>query len=689
MTDLCPKTINLLRCGGCQASVVWDALQSQILKKSDDEGVIITCNSNLKAALHHEEKMPRTIIWDDSDEEISHPNLKSLERVRVSSDLAAIIYSAVASYTDVADAETVNNLGEETATSTRIQSVVLSMRVYICHGSPSVRKSLVENLRFFFKPFENIGASLSFPTVVHPAAYISTCAKLGQGCFIGPGAIIHTNANIGDFCIVNTLSVIEHDCKIGDYCNLNPGAVVCGAVEIDADTTIGANATVRDHTSIAQGSVIGMQAGVVSSICTPKKVHIGLPCRVKNNVKEGDATRLLSGGENKMTSSVKKHQGDEFSSTATGTISNAKISWCLIKKFNPDRFNKYLLPSLTKGHLTNDGPLQRLISEKIKKFCGTQRTVLMTTNGTAALHVLATAWEIKLNKRLRWATQAFTFPSSIQGPLCDAIVLDMDDVLLGPSMKKLQELKDCIDGVVVTNIFGQVADCIAYENWCKQNGKILLLDNAATAIHFTQDKRSIHDFGDGAFISLHETKPLGRGEGGAIFIPPSLNLYAHRAMNFGFNIYSTERISHRFASNWRMSDFAAAAICDHIDFVEEDDWIRKHKELMIFSMEEISSKFTGIELYNDITFPALIPCLFLIIPSATCDFDLVATYLHRCSPSIEAKRYYRPLSSHEEAPVAWKLFNKSICLPFHYGMTKELISYQLHELWYAVNVIFV
>jgi dTDP-4-amino-4,6-dideoxygalactose transaminase len=199
---------------------------------------------------------------------------------------------------------------------------------------------------------------------------------------------------------------------------------------------------------------------------------------------------------------------------------------------------------------------------------------------------------------------------------------------------------------------------------------------------------SIHDIGDGAFISLHETKPLGRGEGGAIFIPPFLYQHAHRAMNFGFNIYSTERIPHRFASNWRMSDFAAAAVLDHIDHVVNENWVGKHEELMKFTIEEISSKCPGMTLYNDITFPVLLPCLFLTFPSASCDFDLVATYLHRCNPAIEAKRYYRPLSSSEEAPVAWNLFQKSICLPFHIELTREMISYQLQELFYAVNVVF-
>ena len=333
----------------------------------------------------------------------------------------------------------------------------------------------------------------------------------------------------------------------------------------------------------------------------------------------------------------------------------------------------------------------------------------MTTSGSAGLHVLASAWEMKKEKRLRWATQAFTFPSSIQGPLADSIVVDHDADLLGPCLQQLEAIVDQIDGIIVTNVFGQPADCEVYEKWCKTNDKLLLLDNAATALHFLKDSdddddnddttttttghnprgRSIHDIGDGAFISLHETKPLGRGEGGAIFVAPGLQLYAHRAMNFGFNIYSNERVAHRYASNWRMSDFAAAAICDHIDTVVQEKWARQYESLVKLAVDELETRYRGIiRFHRTVSFPTILPCLFLYMPDTKCNLDLVASYLQRCIPSIEAKRYYRPLTGPNESPKAWEHYNASICLPLHVGITKEMISYQLQQLFYAITSLF-
>ena len=84
---------------------------------------------------------------------------------------------------------------------------------------------------------------------------------------------------IGDFCVVNSSSVVEHDCVLQEYVNINPGAVLCGMVTVNSGTTVGANVALRYHIHIAEQSVIGMQAGVVSSIETERLVHIGVPCQ--------------------------------------------------------------------------------------------------------------------------------------------------------------------------------------------------------------------------------------------------------------------------------------------------------------------------------------------------------------------------------------------------------------------------
>jgi dTDP-4-amino-4,6-dideoxygalactose transaminase len=169
--------------------------------------------------------------------------------------------------------------------------------------------------------------------------------------------------------------------------------------------------------------------------------------------------------------SATKEEGDVVEK---GTLDEKdSLPWCFKKKFSIDRFHQYLHPSLVKGHLTNDGPLQKVASAKVQHLCGsntTTRKVLLTASGTAALHTLASAWEMRRGKCLRWVTQSFTFPSAIQGPMSNSIVVDVDGEHGGPSLKELEGLEEEFDGLVVTNCFGQPNDVLTYERWCKEHG---------------------------------------------------------------------------------------------------------------------------------------------------------------------------------------------------------------------------
>lgn len=355
------------------------------------------------------------------------------------------------------------------------------------------------------------------------------------------------------------------------------------------------------------------------------------------------------------------------------------LRWCVSKDFSLESFAEYIKPSIVKGHLTNDGPLQVVAGKKLTALVQSARSILLAANGTAALHALAAGFEIKFGKRLRWATQAFTFPSSIQGPFCSGLVLDIDDTVIGPSLEELGCVKDSIDGVVVTNIFGLQSSPIRYERWCKEHGKILIFDNAATPFGFVEDGRCIHDVGDGAIVSLHETKPVGRGEGGAVFVDPDMVQFVHQAMNFGFDTRAAVREPHRYASNWRMSDVAAAMLCNHWDNIIKENWFVRHQDLLRFAEEQIA--LHEMALVPKISYPTMVSCLFVRFKKILTDeqLDTLVSTLNQEKPRIEAKRYYRPLCS-EGCPEAWKLYRSCLCLPFHLGLSEEMVSFEIMTL---------
>ena len=273
-----------------------------------------------------------------------------------------------------------------------------------------------------------------------------------------------------------------------------------------------------------------------------------------------------------------------------------RVRWCPHKPFNLDRFGAYLSTSLAARQLTNGGPLQAALAAKLADLTGARRPIIPAASGTAALHALAAAWALRKGRPLRWATQAFTFPTSCQGPFTGAVVLDLDPQHWGPSMAGLDAYVDAVDGVVVTNVFGHQADVAAYEAWCATHGKLLLFDNAATAMGRLPDGRCVHDAGDGAIVSLHETKPIGRGEGGAVIAPHDLAAVVGRAMNFGFDIPAGRRVGDPLASNYRMSDIAAAATLDHLDTVAGEGW--PAKVACLTARAEARLKEAGLGLYQ-------------------------------------------------------------------------------------------
>ena len=375
--------------------------------------------------------------------------------------------------------------------------------------------------------------------------------------------------------------------------------------------------------------------------------------------------------------------GSEVESTSEEDSEQEQASprtrWTFQKPMSQERFFRYLQPSLNKGHVTNGGPLQAVLQEKLLDFVGLPkvagREAVLACNGTAALHALVVGLSLQKQRPLSWVTQAFAFPSSCQGPLETAKIVDIDKTLKGPSLQVLEATKDTFDGVIVTNMFGlQVEGMVQYEKWCKANGKLLLVDNAATPLGTLQDGRNIHQVGDGSMVSLHETKAIGRGEGGVVFVDHALAPFVHQAINFGYKTSDKIRVHDASCFNGKMSDIAAAAICDHLDYMTENRWKETFEEKTHRAVKLLDD--TSFKLALPVHSPTLLSCLFmdLGVPCA----DVALEKLMDCG--VEAKRYYTPMLSREEAPEAWKWFDRTICLPFHMGTDDSQLVAQLNIL---------
>lgn len=83
-----------------------------------------------------------------------------------------------------------------------------------------------------------------FVTAVHPLAYLSGAATVGDGSVLAPGAVVHPDAVIGSHCCVGSNAVVERDAMVGAGVWISAGAVVGSGARIGARSSLGHNASV-------------------------------------------------------------------------------------------------------------------------------------------------------------------------------------------------------------------------------------------------------------------------------------------------------------------------------------------------------------------------------------------------------------------------------------------------------------
>ena len=108
-------------------------------------------------------------------------------------------------------------------------------RAVIAIGNNLDRQRLAQHAR---------GLGLRLPVLIHPHAYVSPTAKLGDGSVVMAGAIVSAHAHMGELGIINTRASVDHDCTLGDYVHIAAGVTLAGGVTVGNGTLIGAGAVV-------------------------------------------------------------------------------------------------------------------------------------------------------------------------------------------------------------------------------------------------------------------------------------------------------------------------------------------------------------------------------------------------------------------------------------------------------------
>lgn len=345
------------------------------------------------------------------------------------------------------------------------------------------------------------------------------------------------------------------------------------------------------------------------------------------------------------------------------------INWVPKKNLNLEDINKKIIDCIDSKHVTNNGKNVIELQKEIKKKfeIDEEKEVILTCNGAMGINALIGALNIFYNKKLRWAVQSFTFPCSKQGLLIDSIIFDLDENM-GPDINELNERKNEYDGILITNCFGASTNIEIYENFCKENNKLLLFDNAASSFTFYKNI-NILNYGLGCMVSLHHTKPIGFGEGGFIVFDKKFLDVIEKTICFGFT--KNDRYNYDiYAGNYKMSEISCIYISE---FLKNLQYINEHHtKIMCYFLKKIKENNLDDKVKTIINFSSFENSLMSTIPILF-DYNIKVDFF--IENNIEAKKYYYPLDN--SCLYSNKIFENIICLPLNTDITFETIDFYI------------
>ncbi|MES2072364.1 MAG: acetyltransferase [Pseudomonadota bacterium] len=125
--------------------------------------------------------------------------------------------------------------------------------------------------------------AMHFDTLVHPTAYVSPMASLGEGVFVGANSVIGPGAVLGEHVFVNRGVTIGHDTQIGAFSRIQPGANLGGLSRIGRGVTVAIGATLLERLVIGDQAFIGAGAVATADVADGALV-VGIPAKFKKSL---------------------------------------------------------------------------------------------------------------------------------------------------------------------------------------------------------------------------------------------------------------------------------------------------------------------------------------------------------------------------------------------------------------------
>jgi dTDP-4-amino-4,6-dideoxygalactose transaminase len=214
------------------------------------------------------------------------------------------------------------------------------------------------------------------------------------------------------------------------------------------------------------------------------------------------------------------------------------------------------------GVFSNGGPFERRFAMSLASWIGNGAVVSVVSSATSALELAIQAM-LGSNARKRVLVPSFTFAA---GPLAviragfTPLFIDIDANTWQPSMEDAAaalEEHDDVGGILLTSTFGVANEAVAdWERLAQGHGLPLIIDSAAGFGSLYPWGEPLGARGDCEVFSLHATKTLAIGEGGAVVSrDPRVAATVDQLKNFGFD---NRRQSAAVGTNAKLSELSSA-----------------------------------------------------------------------------------------------------------------------------------
>lgn len=333
-----------------------------------------------------------------------------------------------------------------------------------------------------------------------------------------------------------------------------------------------------------------------------------------------------------------------------------------------EKYQKYLQGVYERNWLTNNGPLLRELTERLKDYFGV-KYLLPVANGTLALQIAYRALRVKGSA----VTTPYTFvatSSSLHWEGIEPVFADIEkeSLNLSPILAE-QVIRPDTSAIVPVHVYGNPCKVDQFEQIAERHGLKVIYD-AAHAFGVRISETNILNYGDASTLSFHATKVFHTVEGGAVvFKDADAYEKARSLISFGMDPETGEILGEGI--NAKLSEVHAAMGMAVLDDIQEI--LAKRQQLVEVYRQQLSEVLEMPRwLESASQNGAYAPVLFKSRHQRQQVFDVLR------SKHILTRPYFSPALQDTisyadcgQAPIAQNISERVLCLPLYYDLDER------------------